>query len=358
MHSHRDMFRREIQQKREGAMREKLRVLLATCFYYSGLITLAHWWTRRFKRRLIILNYHSAAGDNLRRQMLYLRRHYCIMHLEAALEELYASRQHRQTRDRRLSLVLTFDDGYLDNYTRGLQLARELRVPITLFIIPGYVESGNYFWWLAGKFLVSHAQVDKVMIEGSTHSLTRPDERQALLHTIDTHLRCASSIAEREAFLKDLQCALGVSLPKRSGSVHDDGLLPLTWSELREMERGGWVSFGAHTMHHPVLAHLSDPAEVRREIVECRHVLEQQLGHLVRIFAYPIGKLRHIGDEGLLAVQEAGYKWALTTIEEINTPQTDPLLLRRLPGDLDQHWLVQAAELVGLLGWSRFGKKV
>ncbi|MBV9020998.1 MAG: hypothetical protein JOZ71_09830 [Ktedonobacteraceae bacterium] len=51
------------------------------------------------------------------------------------------------------------------------------------------------------------------------------------------------------------------------------------------------------------------------------------------------------------------HQWALTTSEETNTAQTDSLLLRRLPGDLDQHWLVQAAELVGLLGWSRFRKK-
>jgi len=169
-------------------------------------------------------------------------------------------------------------------------------------------------------------------------------------------VRYAGSVAEREEFLKELQCALEISLPKR-GSAHDDESLPLTWSEIHEMEQSGWVSFGAHTMHHPILAHLSHPIEIKQEVAECRQVLEQQLGHPVRTFAYPIGKWKHIGEEGLQAVKEAGYTWALTTIEETNTAQTNPLLLRRFPGDLDQHWLVQAAELVGLLGWSRFRKK-
>ena len=79
-------------------------------------------------------------------------------------------------------------------------------------------------------------------------------------------------------------------------------------------------------------------------------LLEQQLGQPVRAFAYPVGKPEHFGEQGLEAVKAAGYTWALTTIEEANTPQCDPYLLRRYPGVLEKHRLVMAAELVGLLG--------
>ena len=124
------------------------------------------------------------------------------------------------------------------------------------------------------------------------------------------------------------------------------------------MESSGLVSFGAHTMHHPVLRSLTDPAELRREVMECRRVLEERLGHPVSTFAYPIGKPEHIGEDGLRAVREAGYVYALTTIEEVNTPDTDPYMLYRLPGDVDLHWLVMACELAGLLGiLSRLRKK-
>ena len=76
------------------------------------------------------------------------------------------------------------------------------------------------------------------------------------------------------------------------------------------MQESGWVSFGAHTMHHPDLGTLVDPAEVRREVGECRTMLEKQLEHPVRIFAYPFGR---IGDHGLCAVKQTGYDWAVTT---------------------------------------------
>jgi peptidoglycan/xylan/chitin deacetylase (PgdA/CDA1 family) len=114
------------------------------------------------------------------------------------------------------------------------------------------------------------------------------------------------------------------------------------------MAESDWVSFGAHTMHHPILAYLADPAEVKREVAECRRVLEQQLGRRVRAFAYPIGRHEHIGEEAVQAVQEAGYAWAVTTVHGINTPQRNPYRLGRVLGDVSWHWLVMAAETSGI----------
>ena len=308
-----------------GGIKENLRVLVAACLHYSGLVKLAHWCTRRSGQRLIILNYHRATGGDLRRQLLYLRRHYRIMHLEDALEEFYTlHKEKKQRRDRRIPLVLTFDDGYHDNYTHGFALAQQLRVPFTIFLIPGYLESREPFWWLAGIHLVCHAQA------------------------IDTHLHSARSAAEREAFLVTIRQALAVP----SSVPLEEAVQPLTWSQVREMAVSGWASFGAHTKHHPILANLSDPAEVHREVTECRTVLEQHLGHPTRIFAYPVGKPEHIGEVGLKSVQDAGYAWAVTTLYGTNSSQSDPHQLRRVAGDVSRHWLVMAAETSGV--WKFF----
>ncbi len=93
-------------------MHNILRILVAACFYYSGLVKLVRWWTLRSGRCLVILNYHRASGGDLRSHLLYLRRHYRILHLEAALEELYEPCKEALHRgDRRPLLALTFDDG-------------------------------------------------------------------------------------------------------------------------------------------------------------------------------------------------------------------------------------------------------
>ena len=293
---------------------------------------------------LIILNYHRASGGDLRHHLLYLRQHYRIMHLEEALDELYRpDKQGMQIHDRRTPLVVTFDDGYRDLYTHAFPIVSELQVPITAFIVPGYIGSGNCFWWQAGDYLVEQAQVDKITIEGCTYHLDQHDERKALAQVIYTHARQARSVEEREAFLALVREALAIPslvLPEEEAV--------LNWAEIREMEESGWVSFGAHTMHHPVLAYLRDPEEVQREVSECRSAIEQQLGHSIGTFAYPIGRAEHIGVRAKQAVQEAGYDWAVTTIYGVNTTRSDPRQLRRIETDVARHWLLLAAETSGI----------
>src|SRR5437763_10935260 len=167
-------------------MRKRVGVLVALLFYYSGLIALSRWLMQRSGKRLIILNYHRASGGDLQRHLLYLRRHYRMMHLQEALEELYQPRaERRDNKDRRTLLVLTFDDGYHDNYTHAFVLARKLEVPITIFLIPGYIESGDYFWWQESQRLVRRTLLREVTIEGRTYHLPHQEERDELIKAID-----------------------------------------------------------------------------------------------------------------------------------------------------------------------------
>jgi hypothetical protein len=118
------------------------------------------------------------------------------------------------------------------------------------------------------------------------------------------------------------------------------------------MEDSTWVSFGAHTMHHPILANLRDPREVLYEIDESRAVLIEHLGRPVRTFAYPVGGKKNIGKPALQAVRNAGFTWAVTCLPGFNTPGTKPYMLHRFVVDVDQHWLLVAAKASGI--WALF----
>lgn len=323
--------------------------LIAACFYYCGLVQLTLWWQRHTGKRLVILNYHRASGGDLRRHWLYLCRHYRLLHLEAALEELYTPHKGRKKIwDRRTPLVLTFDDGYHDNYTHAFALACELQVPITMFLIPGYIESGDRFWWLESKRIAHHAKGKEAAIEGRIYHPEHVKERRALTLAIDTRLRYAGSVLDREAYLSAFRTSLATPMALNSD---DDDTRPLTWTEIREMEGSGWVSFGSHTMHHHILTYLANSHEIQHEVTECRTMLEQQLGHPVRTFAYPVGKKQHLKSDVVQAVQQAGYDWALTTLYGFNTPKSNPYLLRRVEVAVTQHWLVMAVEAAGLWGF-------
>ena len=330
-------------------MRKNVRVWVAAFLYYSGLVALFRWLMRRSGPRLIILNYHHSKGD-LRRHLLYLRRHYRMLHLDEALEELYGDRKKVQ-QDRRTPLVLTFDDGYHDNYTYAFKFANELQVPITIFLVPGYMDSGDFFWWGEGVRLVRCAQVEQVTLDDRVYQLGQAADKAALTKVIDSRLRFARSVTERETFLKMIRQLLAVQPVHDTIGYEGEVDLPLSWAEAIKMQESGWVSFGGHTMHHPVLAYLDDPAEVRSEILSCREVLEQRLGKPIRTFAYPIGKTEHISDDAVHAVEESGFLWAVTTTRGVATPVSDPYRIERVLGDVSRHWLLMAAETSGL--WHR-----
>jgi peptidoglycan/xylan/chitin deacetylase (PgdA/CDA1 family) len=222
------------------------------------------------------------------------------------------------------------------------------------YLIPGYIDSGDFFWWQEGNHLVSRTRKTELTLEGRLYHLDQPQERDNLAQYIFTRLSQTTSIAEREAFLSKVRELMPVS---SSIMPEEKPMLPLQWDEVREMDESGLVSFGAHTMHHPILSYLTDSSEMQSEIEQCRSALEHRLGHPVRAFAYPVGQRQHIGDAVIDAVQQAGYDWAFTTTYGFNTPQTNPYLLRRIEADASQHWLVVAAEAAGLwrfFSWLRW----
>ena len=49
--------------------------------------------------------------------------------------------------------VLTFDDGYLDNYELGLPVLQSLQVPATVFVVTGSVGKSEVIWSEAGEQL-------------------------------------------------------------------------------------------------------------------------------------------------------------------------------------------------------------
>jgi len=94
--------------------------------------------------------------------------------------------------------------------------------------------------------------------------------------------------------------------------------------QIRELQRHG-VCFGSHTLTHPSLATIN-AADLRREVADSKHRLEDLLGKEVNTFAYPYGEAdRRVR----AAVIEAGYKLAFTTAEGLNVWQ-DPFAMRRI----------------------------
>jgi hypothetical protein len=108
------------------------------------------------------------------------------------------------------------------------------------------------------------------------------------------------------------------------GAKVPEGQLAMTWDMLREMDAHG-VETGGHTTDHTVLT-LQPLSEARREIAECKAVIEKNLKKPVRHFAYCNG---YYSAGVVQALRAEGFVSAVTTEDMPNVPGADPFALKR-----------------------------
>lgn len=81
----------------------------------------------------------------------------------------------------------------------------------------------------------------------------------------------------------------------------------MNWEQIKALDNDPLCTIGAHTVSHPRLSTLTKE-EMRKEIVDSKHRLEEMLGHSVDHFSYPQGDYNKTTIE---LVNEAGFTSAL-----------------------------------------------
>lgn len=269
-------------------------------------------------------------------QMEYLAQHFHLVSLDQlASGQLSCNGQ-------RCSVAITFDDGYRDNFVNAFPILKKMGIPATIFLTTGYIESGRLPWYdqvrLAFK-LTSQPSCSFHAIGGPTVPLEGEIGRLSAMKLALEWLRTTRD-KDRLRWLpelfKNLRVPSELNLPATM----------LAWSEIRQMSKEG-ITFGAHTVTHPVLGSLP-VALLEEEIAGSKKTVEDRLQVQVRHFAYPFGKPADVGSDAKRIVKAAGFQTAVTTISGVNGPDQDLLELKRF--NLDE----PDRGLFGLkLDWSR-----
>jgi peptidoglycan/xylan/chitin deacetylase (PgdA/CDA1 family) len=114
---------------------------------------------------------------------------------------------------------------------------------------------------------------------------------------------------QREAAHAELENRLEVSLP----AVPPTQFAPMSWDTVRSLGRSG-VTFGPHTVTHPILARTTDQ-QARREIFGSWERLKTQTDRAIPIFCWPNGDLTSFGPRETRLAAEAGMVAALSTVQ-------------------------------------------
>ncbi len=86
----------------------------------------------------------------------------------------------------------------------------------------------------------------------------------------------------------------------------------MTWNQLLEMKNSGLISFGSHTINHPVYIQTLNDNDILKELKESKHLLEEKLNVKIDSFAYPSGN-GATSDKVRQMVFDSGYKFDFST---------------------------------------------
>lgn len=217
--------------------------------------------------------------------------------------------------------VLTFDDGYRDNYDFAFPILKKHNVPATIFVTLDALDSGVFGWDLFDQAVMktNSESLDLQTFGLAMYQLAGAD-RSALIRDLHKILKTLPDVQKRQV-VDHVITKYGYSNSKLRTM--------LTWDEAREMANSGLVTIGAHTITHPILSRI-DKNQARLEIIEGKSLIEKNLGMPVQFFAYPNGSNDDFNDEHIAMVKEAGYTAACSTIPGDNCDNSELFSLRRI----------------------------
>lgn len=225
-------------------------------------------------------------------------------------------------------IIITFDDGFSDNYVNAYPILRRLHVPASVFLSTGYIGGARTFWydWLA--YVVNR-------VPDCTWRIAELNLTLAINGDIAERRRTLRCLIDRIKVLPNaMRIAILGRIEKVWGHCYDGPELhlsrPLTWAQVREMAANG-IEFGSHSVTHPVLTSLDDDT-LRYELGDSKRELERHLGQPVATLAYPVGRSFAFDGRVIDTARKLGYRLGISYMRGTNPlAAIEPFALRRIP---------------------------
>jgi len=249
----------------------------------------------------------SASNEQFNWQVKYIKNHYDLINFDD-LNNILNNKIDTPKRP----VIITFDDGFADNYFNAYPILKEHNAKATFFVSTGYIGTDKQYWFnKVYRSFVNPQNTNACINELNINidlSKCEATRRKQIYSIIEVLKKCPNK--ERLEYVKYIV----QQYPERE---FDDQLCaPMTWKQLMEMKDNN-MEIGSHTITHPVLSMLSE-ADLKYEIFESKKIIEEKLNTNISTIAYPVGMSFAYNDTVIKEVKAAGYTFGTSYMAGTN----------------------------------------
>lgn len=262
-----------------------------------------------FSKRPIILLYHdvfsvdniysdSVTTDGFNSQIRFLSKYFNI----CTLDDFEKVKDINRSFIERPSVLITFDDGYENNFSNAYPIIKFYKSPIVIFANSLHIDSNKLLWFKVYKIYnilgLYHNNITSIK-ERMNQPSSLYDNK---FHELEVGLKCfwdLKDFAEYTSGLKSFQIV--------------------------EMHSSGLVEFGLHTHSHPIVSQVKDTVTLEHEWHYNYYYLKNIINNIIVSAAYPNGMfdLRNIS-----ILEKMGIKYCFSVDKTIKSASRNFQYLR------------------------------
>ncbi len=234
--------------------------------------------------------------DIFKQHIKMLNKYYTIITLEDLVKGL------KQKKSKCKTICITFDDGYIDNYSNAVPILKEYNTHAIFFITVGRLHANL---WIDRLYQI-YKQVNDIIdfnINNKGYSFaTSENNYYQIFELFKSFPRKI-----RDPLLNNLEQKYDINREKlnRCKLMSSENIIELSQNELFEI--------GSHGMTH---SRLTSENDLNYEITLAKDVLEMIIKRNIYSFAIPFGNINDFNNEVIEKIIESEYDCCLTTFEE------------------------------------------
>jgi peptidoglycan/xylan/chitin deacetylase (PgdA/CDA1 family) len=312
--------------------------ILSFALFFSGVLTL--YQKRKLGDKLLVLMYHrvltgtemaqshSNKGiivnrDTFDAHITYLKKHFNIISVDQLVDHV----KHQQP-FKNPTCLITFDDGWIDNYTNALPILEKHKAPALIFLPINFIGTGNLFWQeklscYLHQIAANNADGNQILLEKQvidSEGLSKAEIKSQISRYIVSLKKSGNAeIDEVIDQFKSYAAKYTSNLALNNIDTY------LNWEQVKTMNKRG-ISFGSHAISHRLLSKFDDN-EIEYEVAHSKKIIESQLQDNIDSIAYPNGDFN---DNVIKKVKNNMYKVAFCTKQGYFTPGDDIYQIKRI----------------------------